>query len=1084
MRAEADAVCSGREKELAALRAQLPAWEGPAPQDDDLIPWFEATTTGLLPNGMRYYYRENHEPRERVELSVLVRAGSIDEAENERGLAHIIEHLAFRASKEEKGSWGVMRELEQRGVKFGSHQNAYTSFEETVYWLHVPTSFLRRSLDCLAALVLDMRLSQEDLDAERPIVMEEWRQGKDWAQRASEAHFRRLFAGTKLASRLPIGTQETIQTAPASRAINFYERHYRPSNMAIVVVGDCGGLSCDDVVAMLQGAFGKYTDQRSNPVLWPRGCDAYEIDNESVCSYALRRRTSRVLGACRVSIFDDAEATQTSCSVSTPLAWRPTTTIGMLREFLADDVFHIVLNRRLQKRALEARPPFSSAAASLERPMALCADEDSDGRRAVSFASITVEPTRRALAADALTAAWREIERARVDGFAEAEIDVARVELLTELIAQYKERHQTESSIHSDECRDAFLLGVPVAGAEYEVKLTARLLDDMTAVDVQRRADVLYASDAPRFVAVTRPSLKRSFFSAFWPKAARDLDEADFKAAVARSTLEDMTSIRDIGSSMTAAQFFAATRPPGSVAVRTEHSLYASSDAPKDSPKAAIEMELANGMRVIFLRTAFRDDEIVGHGVAACGLSEVLAMKSRSTLVAARASTSLAREYGLFGMPKSEVIDCLGGRRINVSPGVDSYRRSLDCDCSADDFERMLAMIHRLFCVPLRRDNARRETFLELSRESVEHELKDPKSRFAAKCDELDFGKHPFFERLDLYDLADNVFDARVSADFFDAAFGQADGWTLSLIGALPSDDTELERLANTYLASIPRRRHDDNPFTCLFSHAKPQAQAAPLGVSLPTASQRAVVRFSATGESNNDLQSCGTRVALVVAVDGQGDKQRRLAENLRLDLCALLLEHRLVKRLRLEASAVYDVSARASFAASDPLQSDSTALTGLLSIAASHDPAFIRTFERVCLDELQSLAFEGPDKVELDAVLECAQNDRQESFRRNSYWAHALSRTYLTPRFQGDLAATYADTVKTRDNVHAQLRNNAEDARRILSATFRSAIRIKQRTTCALLPRSPHTPVLLTVGVTAAAVALGVVVINRPRRV
>ncbi|KAJ8603775.1 hypothetical protein CTAYLR_000333 [Chrysophaeum taylorii] len=1073
--------------EAAALRAQVPAWEGPGPRDEDSVTWFGLTQTGELSNGMRYYVRSNSEPRDRVECSVIVRAGSIDEREDERGLAHMIEHLAFRGRKDESGSWGVMRELESRGVKFGSHQNAYTSFEETVYWVHVPSDFASRAIELLAALVLDVRLSEADVEAERKIVVEEWRQGKDWSQRASETHFRRMFAGTKFASRLPIGSLEVIEKAPASRLRSFYERYYVPGNMAACVVGD---LVSEEAAGLLEGSFGRYASAAPARA-WPRPSSAYELG----CFWNRDNNNNKVV----VSIFDDFEATQTTCSVSTALRWRPPTTVGVFRDWLADDVFHLILNRRLQKRALEPRPPFSSASAALERPLALsaaaaatAAEEKSSG---VSLASLTVEPTRKAMAASALREAWREVERARRFGFSEAEVDVARVELLTELVAQFKERDQTDSAVISDECRDHFLLGIPVIGPEAEVKLTAKLLDDLTCVEIQRRVDALYARSARKFVGITRPTkngdglLGRVFRRR--RSSSEDLDDTEAFEAALLLEMDDgeEKDCESRGSSeeTTRAFFFEPRFEPGEVSRRSEQSLV--DQAVDGGPAVALELELNNGMRVVFARTRFRDDEIVGHAVAPGGLSEVFYSSqkyNKKAFVAARSASTLAREYGLFGVPKSDAIDALGGRRISVNPGVDAYRRFVDCDCASDDLERMLAMLSRLFCADLCRDPRRLETFLELAREGVKHEHRDPKSRFVACCDETNANGHAYFARADLEDL--DAFDADATADFFDAAFGSARGWTLALVGALPRDEALLERLAAKYLASIPETRRPAFPAPLR------QKDATPLGVCFPTTPRRRVLRFSPHRAAHDDdlLDACCTRLSFSVVVDGSGrdddvdsSPRRRLAEHLRLDLCSALLETRLVERLRLNESAVYDVSARVSFAAANPLATDDTPLCGVLSLAASHDPRDSKVFVQTCLAALQDLSNDGPTTRELDAVLECARNDREEHLRRNSYWASALSRTYLAPRFDGTLADTYRETVEMRDAVHADLRADPEKAKHTLSRTLHRAVDPNARTIVSLLPsRSPfHHPFLFAAAsVAAAVVALGAVVAARSK--
>ena len=176
------------EEAVKKLIESLPQWTGSL-DDDAPLPRGTKTQTGVLPeSGLTYYWRRNDEPRDRVELVIAVRAGSIDETDDERGLAHVLEHLAFRARTDADGTrWSALRELEAHGVSFGAHQNAYTSFEETVFFLHVPADFFGRALELLAALVGEAaHVDASDVDAERKIVLEEWRQGKDWAQRSTE----------------------------------------------------------------------------------------------------------------------------------------------------------------------------------------------------------------------------------------------------------------------------------------------------------------------------------------------------------------------------------------------------------------------------------------------------------------------------------------------------------------------------------------------------------------------------------------------------------------------------------------------------------------------------------------------------------------------------------------------------------------------------------------------------------------------------------------------------------------------------------------------------------------------------------
>ena len=311
----------------------------------------------MLPeSGLTYYWRKNDEPRDRVELVIAVRAGSIDETDDERGLAHVLEHLAFRARNEEDGTrFSALRELEAHGVSFGAHQNAYTSFEETVFFLHVPADFFGRALELLAALVGEAaKVDASDVDAERKIVLEEWRQGKDWAQRSTEAHFRHTFEGTTLAARLPIGDLEVVRTARPETIRRFYERHYHSDALAVIVVG-----AVPDAVQVdqLDRAFAPYF-RKGAARPWPRAPAAFFPDPSSfgaaVFAEAPRRRV-------RASVFEDAEATSAFAAISVAKRYEAATTVGGFRRWPVGDVAQNVANRQLAKLAMASAPPFSSA---------------------------------------------------------------------------------------------------------------------------------------------------------------------------------------------------------------------------------------------------------------------------------------------------------------------------------------------------------------------------------------------------------------------------------------------------------------------------------------------------------------------------------------------------------------------------------------------------------------------------------------------------------------------------------------------------------------------------------------------------
>src|SRR2546422_4542258 len=204
------------------------------------VPVDPLITVGTLPNGLRYYIRENRQPQARAELRLVVNAGSVLEDEDQRGLAHFVEHMSFNGTlhfpKQDVG--GFMQSL---GMRFGAHVNANTSFDETVYQLQIPTgnaAVIGRSLVILEDWAHNVSFDPVEIDKERGVILEEWRLGLGADERIQDAQFPILLKGSRYAERLPIGKPEIIQNVNPARLKQFYADWYRPDLMAVVAVGD------------------------------------------------------------------------------------------------------------------------------------------------------------------------------------------------------------------------------------------------------------------------------------------------------------------------------------------------------------------------------------------------------------------------------------------------------------------------------------------------------------------------------------------------------------------------------------------------------------------------------------------------------------------------------------------------------------------------------------------------------------------------------------------------------------------------------------------------------------------------------
>jgi zinc protease len=227
---------------VSALLLLVPsAGRGQAQQDLSApLPLDIAIRTGTLPNGLTFFIRHNALPNDRVMLRLVVKAGSIDEADDQRGLAHMLEHMAFNGTAHFKPG-ELVSYLESIGAQFGAHVNAYTSFDETVFMLNVPTEkpgVLERGFEALSDFASGLTLDPGEIDRERGVVIEEWRGRLGAGTRLQEPQMKAMFGASRYIDRIPIGLPDTLKTFSPQRLRDFYTQFYRPDRMAVIVVGD------------------------------------------------------------------------------------------------------------------------------------------------------------------------------------------------------------------------------------------------------------------------------------------------------------------------------------------------------------------------------------------------------------------------------------------------------------------------------------------------------------------------------------------------------------------------------------------------------------------------------------------------------------------------------------------------------------------------------------------------------------------------------------------------------------------------------------------------------------------------------
>ncbi|NOR52808.1 MAG: insulinase family protein, partial [Candidatus Aminicenantes bacterium] len=310
---------------------------------DQKLPIAPYVTVGQFDNGLRYYIRENKRPENRAELRLVVNAGSILEDDDQQGLAHFLEHMAFNGTENfEKHK--LIEFMESIGMRFGPGLNAYTSFDETVYMLTIPTDsseVMETAFKILEDWSHAFLLEHEEIDKERGVIVEEWRLGRGASARMRDKQFPILFKGSQYAERLPIGKMDIVENFKYNVLKRFYKDWYRPDMMAVFAVGD---FDRSKVKGLIDKHFSALPKRKK-----PRPRQTFEIPNHKETLFA---------------IATDKEATRASVAVYHKLPLRKMDTVGAYRERVVEGIYNGMLNQRFNELTQKPDPPFIYAYSS------------------------------------------------------------------------------------------------------------------------------------------------------------------------------------------------------------------------------------------------------------------------------------------------------------------------------------------------------------------------------------------------------------------------------------------------------------------------------------------------------------------------------------------------------------------------------------------------------------------------------------------------------------------------------------------------------------------------------------------------
>lgn len=698
---------------------------------------------GKLDNGLTYYIRQNNYPEGQANFYIAQKVGSVLEEDNQRGLAHFLEHMCFNGTEKFPGN-GVIKYLEGIGVKFGADLNAYTSIDETVYNIdNVPVSVAGAIDSCLWILhdwAGALLLEGDDIDKERGVIHEEWRQRNNAQQRMLEQLLPTLYpGGNRYGHRMPIGTMEVVDNFPYQALRDYYEKWYRPDLQGIVVVGD---VNVDEVEAKIKSIFADLTmpENLAERVYYP------VADNKEPI-IALAKDKEQQYGI--VYIFNKHEAIPAEVKSS--------------MQYLIIDygkaMFASMMGSRMGELAMQPDAPFVEGFVN---------DEDyflSKTKGAVSGAIIPKEGQMK----EATALLYREMLRARRHGFTESEYVRARAEYLTNLESAYNERAKVKSRSYCQQYVRHFIDNEPIPGIENEYALMNQLAPNLP-VDLVNQLIQGLMSDSNLVVMAMLPEKEGMTYPT----------EAEVAQLLTAVAAEDITAYVDKVSD----EPLIAQEPEGGKVVKTKEAKYGYK-----------QLTLSNGATVYLKSTDFKADQILMSVVSKGGT----ALYDAGEAINLSQVTDVIENNGIGSFNTTDLQKVLAGKKAGVAPYISLNMEGMNGNSTPKDFETLMQLTYLQFTAP-RLDDEAFASYKSKMKAMLENQELDPQSALGDTLTKVLYNNHPRAINMKAADV-EKIDDKRI-LEIYKERFANAADFVFIFTGAI--DEATALPLIEKYIGGLP----------------------------------------------------------------------------------------------------------------------------------------------------------------------------------------------------------------------------------------------------------------------------------------
>ena len=705
------------------------------------IPFDPSVKTGKLENGLTYYIKKNAKPEKKVDLRLVVNAGSILEEDDQQGLAHFMEHMCFNGTKRFPKNQ-LVDYLQSIGVKFGQHLNAYTSFDETVYFLPIPSDSpekLEKGFQIIEDWAFNTVLTPEEIDKERGVVLEEYRLGLGAQKRMLGRYISKMMHKSHYAERLPIGQKEILEKFKHQSLINFYKDWYRPNLMSVIVVGDI------DVAEMEKKIISHFSSYKNPAKEKPR--KFYDVPNHKETFVA-------------VESDKEASSAQVQLIYKDYGAPKPIVNIGDFKNYIVEGLFSTLLNTRLDELTNSATPPFTYGYSYYGGTFA---------RNKKAYQSVAMSQEDKQLSA--LKVLITENERAKKFGFTQGELDRSKLEFLASIEKAYNDRDKTNSVNFVGEYQSNFLEKEPVPGIEWTYQTMKQLMPLIDLKDVNSLIKD-YVKEDNRVIILTGPE----------KEGLKKVTEQQVLDALKINT-DDIKPYEDAA---VATSLIRNEVKPGTIVSRESNA--------KIGTKTLM---LSNAVKVTYKNTDFKNDEVLFEAVSLGGTN----LYSNEDMKKVQFANGALAEAGFSGLKLNDINKFMTGKIARVNPYIGGTTEGLRGNATPKDLEYLFQMTHAYF-TDLNMDVTAFEGYKQKQSAFFNNMASQPSFYFQQEFYTYLNKENPRFNGLIPSEKTWGETDYALAYKKYKERFANAADFEFYFVGNI--DDKTMEAYSVKYLASLP----------------------------------------------------------------------------------------------------------------------------------------------------------------------------------------------------------------------------------------------------------------------------------------